>query len=201
MKNSNTRPQSSLNPTHRFHQNRPEINETEERYQNVILVGYNGAVLHHTGNGRYLSRQEVYGVISNYASFATFWKDILSPVPICKYFIHKLYTTNEVRFFTRLSHSCAHTRFIHNSIPVLNSDHHDVEICALRGSYIQILNSAACFVRWKIKGTKQCYVQVTYIIGPTDERRLNFKRRIKSRLPFAGIIRSSPYSPRFQDKG
>ena len=30
---------------------------------------------------------------------------------------------------------------------------------------------------------------------------LNFKRRIKSRLPFAGIIRSSPYSTRFQDKG
>ena len=30
---------------------------------------------------------------------------------------------------------------------------------------------------------------------------LTFKRRIKSRLPFADIIRSSPYSPRFQDKG
>ena len=30
---------------------------------------------------------------------------------------------------------------------------------------------------------------------------LTFKRRIKSRLPFAGIIRSSPYSPRFQYKG
>jgi len=30
---------------------------------------------------------------------------------------------------------------------------------------------------------------------------LNFKRRIKSHLPFAGIIRSSPYSPGFQDKG
>ena len=30
---------------------------------------------------------------------------------------------------------------------------------------------------------------------------LTFKRRIKSHLPFAGIIRSSPYSPRFQDKG
>ena len=29
---------------------------------------------------------------------------------------------------------------------------------------------------------------------------LIFKRRIKSRLPFAGIIRRSPYSPRFQDK-
>ena len=30
---------------------------------------------------------------------------------------------------------------------------------------------------------------------------LTFKRRIKSHLPFAGIIRSSPYSLRFQDKG
>ena len=30
---------------------------------------------------------------------------------------------------------------------------------------------------------------------------LTFKRRIKSHLPFAGIIRSSPYSPRFQDEG
>ena len=30
---------------------------------------------------------------------------------------------------------------------------------------------------------------------------LNFRRRIKSRLPFAGIIRSLPYSTRFQDKG
>jgi len=30
---------------------------------------------------------------------------------------------------------------------------------------------------------------------------LTFKRLIKSRLLFAGIIRSSPYSPRLQDKG
>ena len=30
---------------------------------------------------------------------------------------------------------------------------------------------------------------------------LTFKRRIKSHLPFAGIIRSSPYSPSFRDKG
>jgi len=30
---------------------------------------------------------------------------------------------------------------------------------------------------------------------------LTFKRRIKSHLPSAGMIRSSPYSPRFQDKG
>jgi len=32
-------------------------------------------------------------------------------------------------------------------------------------------------------------------------RGLIFKHRIKSHLPFAGIIRSSLYSPRFQDKG
>ena len=43
--------------------------------------------------------------------------------------------------------------------------------------------------------------------GPQGEYRYNsslsltFKRRIKSHLPFAGIIRSSPYSPRFQDNG
>ena len=30
---------------------------------------------------------------------------------------------------------------------------------------------------------------------------LTFKRRIKTHLLFAGIIRSSPYSPRFQDNG
>ena len=30
---------------------------------------------------------------------------------------------------------------------------------------------------------------------------LTFKRRIKPHLPTAGIIRRSPYSPRFQDKG
>jgi len=32
-------------------------------------------------------------------------------------------------------------------------------------------------------------------------RLLIFKRRIKSHLPSAGIIRNSPYSARFQDKG
>ena len=30
---------------------------------------------------------------------------------------------------------------------------------------------------------------------------ITFKRRIKSHLPFAGIIKSSPYSPRFEDNG
>jgi len=32
-------------------------------------------------------------------------------------------------------------------------------------------------------------------------RTLTFRRRIKSNLPFAGIIRRLPYSTRFQDKG
>ena len=30
---------------------------------------------------------------------------------------------------------------------------------------------------------------------------LTFRRRMKSRLPFAGIIRRFPYSTRFQDEG
>ena len=30
---------------------------------------------------------------------------------------------------------------------------------------------------------------------------LPFKRQVKSHLPFTDIIRSSPYSPRKQDKG
>ena len=34
-----------------------------------------------------------------------------------------------------------------------------------------------------------------------DIIKLTFKRRIKPNLSSAGIIRSSPYSPRFQDKG
>jgi len=40
-----------------------------------------------------------------------------------------------------------------------------------------------------------------YLITEWGYAALTFKRRIKSHLPFAGIIKSSPYSPRFQDKG
>ena len=44
--------------------------------------------------------------------------------------------------------------------------------------------------------------QFTFVDKQTlKTHRLSFKRRIKSHLPFAGIIRSSPYSPRFQDNG
>jgi len=157
-KNSNTRPQSSLNPKQSLvipSSSKSAWNKRNRRkHQNVILVDYNGAVLYHSENGRYLSRQEVYGVVPNYASSATFWQDILSPFQIRKYFIHKLYTTNEVRFSTWLSHSCDHTRLIHNSIPVRSFDHHVVEICALRGSYTQSMKSAACFIRWKIRRIK-----------------------------------------------
>ena len=36
--------------------------------------------------------------------------------------------------------------------------------------------------------------------GATHINTLTFRRRIKSRLPFAGIVRRLPYSTRFQDK-
>ena len=42
---------------------------------------------------------------------------------------------------------------------------------------------------------------LTSVKPPRADSRLNFTRRIKSRLSFAGIISRSPYSPRFQDKG
>jgi len=35
----------------------------------------------------------------------------------------------------------------------------------------------------------------------TPQSVLNLRRRIKSRVPFAGIIRRLTYSTRFQDKG
>ena len=38
------------------------------------------------------------------------------------------------------------------------------------------------------------------VLGTPGLTALTFRRRIKSRLPFAGIIRSLPYSTRFQDK-
>ena len=54
-----------------------------------------------------------------------------------------------------------------------------------------------------LKKTSRCLKQPTPYIPLNDNRfaTLTFKRQIKTHLPFAGIIRSSPYSPRFQDKG
>ena len=54
-----------------------------------------------------------------------------------------------------------------------------------------------------VTGGVSTYVREMLAIGRRGYtgRDLTFKRRIKSHLPFAGIIRSSPYSPGFQDKG
>ena len=49
-------------------------------------------------------------------------------------------------------------------------------------------------------GYSKLYTNVSYNFLVT-EHFLTFRRRIKSRLPFAGIIRRLPYSTRFQDKG
>ena len=68
---------------------------------------------------------------------------------IRKYFIHKLYPTNKLLSSNCLSYSWARIRLIHNSIRVLNFDHHYVETYALRGSYTQILNFTTCFIRWQ----------------------------------------------------
>ena len=65
-------------------------------------------------------------------------------------------------------------------------------------------------VRWRVFGEMTIHDGAIFIYSerPQDDNNsregvgiLTFKRRIKSHLPFAGIIRSSPYSPRFQDKG
>ena len=47
---------------------------------------------------------------------------------------------------------------------------------------------------------KMMYARTDMAKGERKGAVLTFKR-IKSHLPFAGIIRSSPYSPRFQDNG
>jgi len=59
-----------------------------------------------------------------------------------------------------------------------------------RTAYKPILISA------KLKTGKRRHKTERIVRSP-----LNFRRRIKSRMPFAGIIRRLPYSTRFQDKG
>jgi len=46
-----------------------------------------------------------------------------------------------------------------------------------------------------------CELGIHMLYGRQNSEYLTFKRLIKSRLPFAGIIRSSPYSTVFLDKG
>ena len=66
-------------------------------------------------------------------------------------------------------------------------------ICNLRSKLTYTQNEKFCTLTTVSKISR---VGVTYAL-----RLLTFKRRIKSHLPFAGIIRNSPYSPRFQDNG
>ena len=53
----------------------------------------------------------------------------------------------------------------------------------------------------KVRDSFSVAPQTAKVTAIARDKLLTFKRQIKSRLPFAGIIRSSPYSPRFQDKG
>ena len=56
------------------------------------------------------------------------------------------------------------------------------------------------FVRRVCVGEKEVSEQLSQYSDYTAAS-LSFRRRIKSRLPFAGIIRRWTYSTRFQDKG
>jgi len=63
-----------------------------------------------------------------------------------------------------------------------------------------VRNNVEFFTTTKLRNSASCGLLLQEYItmhGPLNVR-LTFKRRIKSHLPFAGIIRSSPYSPRFQ---
>ena len=51
------------------------------------------------------------------------------------------------------------------------------------------------------KSNSENSLQSSLCLFLLDSLNLTFKRRIKSHLPFASIIRSSPYSTSFQDKG
>ena len=55
--------------------------------------------------------------------------------------------------------------------------------------------------REKIAASSDSRIKHKHALNGKDEEYLTFRRRIKSRLPFAGIIRRLPYSTRFQDKG
>ena len=90
-----------------------------------------------------------------------------------KCFLSPLHNSKKWPFFWRVKHA-------HNP----KQKHHNV--IKFKKCYVKLFQSPR---------KAACISLVLTVI------RLNFKWRIKSRLSFAGIIRSSQYSPRFQDKG
>ena len=93
-----------------------------------------------------------------------------------------------------------------------------IDTCAIATEILRPLpQESGIFVtstRQATKGTKLCTTfhslmiplkwikrRDSYSSSYTTSTLLTFRRRIKSRLPFAGIIRRLPYSTRFQDKG
>jgi len=66
---------------------------------------------------------------------------------------------------------------------------------------LYVISTIADSVKKNLRATCSSQVAFPTTRGFQKHRCLTFKRRIKSHLPFAGIIRSSPYSPRFQDNG
>ena len=73
--------------------------------------------------------------------------------------------------------------------------------CSLSGVSIKIFCEKEIAVPCYRKLSLLCEVHYVALRRVTLAIELNFRRRIKSRLPFADIIGSSPYSSRFQGKG
>jgi len=67
-----------------------------------------------------------------------------------------------------------------------------------RSCYLRLQFSMSMFFRSYSTDSSHLTLSFPTLWVPSG---LTFKRRIKSRLQFAGVIRISPYSTRFQDKG
>ena len=65
----------------------------------------------------------------------------------------------------------------------------------------QLMVTSANYCQGQLQTPHSLSVITSQLDGKMFLQTLTFRRRIKSRLPFAGIIRGLPYSTRFQDKG
>jgi len=93
-------------------------------------------------------------------------------------------------------------RFVPHKILRKNSDpeYYNKEIKRLKLNVRKAYNRRKLRVQYT-EGLKHLSKQLLAAKKSAYEAFLTFKRRIKSHLPFAGIIRSSSYSPRFRDNG